>query len=320
MKTKAIYALVCWLLGLVFVSSCDSLRQEVNPDRLTKEPEKVVVSCFISPQDTVLAASVTRSQPVLGVANRSFLDIQNAVVTLSDGSRSITLRYGSTPQSGFQAPGSYYSARASELPIVAGRTYTLRVEVPDGRRVEATCTVPENVVINSVLLDSATVNRFDGPTKEYYARVRWRDPAGQSDFYRAAGDNAYEVIGQIYRGGNQPPRDTVYQSGGSWYFDNGALVSDAGNDGQLLASERGRLAVGYSYTAGRQRISPPKGPLHIYLLHVDENYYRYHDAVQRQNRVDGNPFAEPVLIPTNIQGGLGCFGAYNRSMLTMELK
>jgi hypothetical protein len=56
------------------------------------------------------------------------------------------------------------------------------------------------------------------------------------------------------------------------------------------------------------------------LLATDEPYYRYHDAIQRQDRAGDNPFAEPVLIPTNIQNGLGCFAAFNQSSMTVRVK
>jgi hypothetical protein len=88
-----------------------------------------------------------------------------------------------------------------------------------------------------------------------------------------------------------------------------------------MASTQARLPP-FSYTRinGVWVSTPPSGRLDGYLLNVDENYYRYHDGVARQDEVRDNPFAEPVPIPTNIQGGLGCFGAYNRSTLTLYLK
>ena len=87
-----------------------------------------------------------------------------------------------------------------------------------------------------------------------------------------------------------------------------------------MISGRGRLGISYAWINGQPLTTRPVGRLEVYLVNADENYYRYHDAVQRQNRVDGNPFAEPVPIPTNIQGGLGCFGAYTTSTMSMEMK
>ena len=55
-------------------------------------------------------------------------------------------------------------------------------------------------------------------------------------------------------------------------------------------------------------------------MSVDQAYYQFQEAVIRQRRSRNNPFAEPVLIPSNIDGGLGCFAGYNNAILTKTLK
>lgn len=311
---KSLYSLIA--LGL-FVSliSCDSLRQEVNPDRLNREAAKLVVTCFLSPQDTVLAVKVARSQPVLGENNGFFnteIDVLNATVLLSEGNQSVTLRY--------DVRLGYYQAAITQLPVIAGRTYTLVVQTPAGERAEASCTVPESVALNEIVLDSAVTNDFGRSTKQYYARLHWRDPAGKPNFYQLAGDNGFTQLVRYQPSPNAPPRDTLFQLRSSWSFDNGSTTTDLGRDGQDLVSERGRLAMFNYFVNGIQQLSRPVGQVNGYLLNVDENYFRYQDAVARQSQVSGNPFAEPVPVPSNIQGALGCFGAYNRSTLTTILK
>ncbi len=308
--------LICGLLSIPLLTGCDSLRQEVEPKGITQEPEKLVVACFISPQDTVLAARVSRSMPVLGTVSSSLPDVPNATVILSDGSRSVTLQRTINQQAGLL----FYRANPAQLPIVAGRTYTLTVRVPDGRQVSASCTVPEPVAVQTMTLDSAVVNQFGQTRKEYYARLRWRDPAGQTNFYRVAGDNEYLLRNRFQTNPNVPARDTTLRMSGGWFFENGSTTTDQGRDGQEMISSRGRLAVAYSWFNGQQENSRPTGRANGYLLNVDENYFRYHDAVERQNRVGDNPFAEPVLIPSNIQGGLGCFGAHNKATISVVLK
>ncbi|MBC7571767.1 MAG: DUF4249 family protein, partial [Spirosoma sp.] len=154
---------------------------------------------------------------------------------------------------------------------------------------------------------------------EYYARLRWLDPAGEVNFYRVAGQNEYTYKTQIRSTPNGPVRDSLIRGQDSWVFNNGSTTTDLGRDGQELISSRGRLAMVYNFRNGEQP-SRPKGKLTAYLLNVDENYYRYHDEVARQSKVRNNPFAEPVLIQTNVRGGLGCFGAYNKSTLVIQLK
>ncbi|MBD2754622.1 DUF4249 domain-containing protein [Spirosoma validum] len=306
-----------YILAIILFTACNSLRQEVEPKGLVQEPEKLVVACFISPQDTVLAALVSRTLPVLGTGNQYNTDITNATVTLSDGQRSVILKLKpSVPNSGIVTS---YRANVSELPIVTGKTYKLTVRVPDGREVTGTCTVPESVVLNQITVDSATTTDFGLSRKEYYARMRWRDPAGQTNFYRVTGNNEFTYTYKTQTSPNGPIRDTTMRMWGDWYFTTGSTLTDLGRDGQEIISGRGRLAISYSWANGKQNPSFPR-QLNAHLMNVDENYYRYHDAVERQNQAGDNPFAEPVPIPTNIQGGLGCFGAYNRSTLTMQLK
>ncbi len=324
MKTKLTYGPLLILIGALLLAACDSLRQEVDPSRLTSEPQKLVVACFIAPGDTAIVVRVTRSQAVVGTTTPVSGTVANALVTFSDGSRSVTLR-NTINQIGYSYYGgnggySEYRALASAVPIRVGQTYTLRVEAPGNSAVEAQCTVPGPVALSSVELDSAASNNFGFSRIEYYARLRWVDPANQSNFYRVAGINSYVYTARVSYQPNTPPRDTLVRVTGPISFDNSLTINDVGSNGQEMTSGRGRLAVSYSYYNGQVQPSRPVGRLDVYLLNVDENYYRYHDAVQRQSGVDGNPFAEPVPILTNIRGGLGCFGAYNRSTLTTEFK
>lgn len=302
-------------LGSMYLSGCDSLRQEVNPDRLNREAAKLVVTCFLSPQDTVLAVKVNRSQPVVGESTsfiNTGINVPDATVTLSEGGKSVALR--------FDARLGYYQAAISQLPVVAGRTYSVVIQTPAGERAEANCTVPESIALIAVLLDSAVTKEFGRTAKQYYARLRWRDPAGKPNFYLLRGDNEYTTRNQYRPAPNAPLRDTLYKLRGTWFFDNGSTTTDVGRDGQEFVSGRGRLAMYYYYINGKQEFDRPVGQLNAHLLNVDENYYRYSDAVERQSQVSGNPFAEPVPVPSNIQGALGCFGAYNRSTLTTTLK
>ena len=302
-------------LSLVALHGCNSLRQEVNPDRLNRESAKLVVNCFLSPQDTVLAVKVTRSLPVLGETSTfSYMEdnVTDATVTLTEGSRSAVLRYDPKLR--------YYRAAVSQLPIMAGRTYSVAVQTPTGEQATANTTIPEQVAVTDIVLDSAVTKDFGLTTKNYYARLRWRDPAGKPNFYQVMGNNEYAYVTKYQPSPKAPLRDTVYQFQGIWYFDGGSTNTDVGRDGQVLESTRARLSIRQSWTNGKQDPSRPVGPLNAYLLNLNEAYFRYRDAIERQNQVGDNPFAEPVLIPTNIQGGFGCFAGYNRSTLTINLK
>lgn len=316
MKLNALLYVACSYL----LTGCGSLRQEVEPKGMTQEAERLVITCFISPQDTLLAARVSHSLPVLGTGNEANPDILNATVTLSDGIRSVVLK-PSLREQPYGGAYTLYSASVRDLPIVVSKAYTLTARVPDGREVTATCTIPGPVALEEVLIDTAITSEFGDRRKSYFARLRWKDVLGQVNFYRVAGNNEYAQRYSTWTSPGTPPRDTTFWISSNWIVDRGSLSNDQNRDGGEMISARIRLApYSYTYHNGVWASTPPSGKLEAYLLNVDENYYRYHDAIERQGQVRDNPFAEPVLIPSNIQGGLGCFGAYNRSTLTMHIK
>ncbi|MBD0254725.1 MAG: DUF4249 family protein, partial [Cytophagales bacterium] len=57
--------------------------------------------------------------------------------------------------------------------------------------------------------------------------------------------------------------------------------------------------------------------LYAYLLHTDRAYFEYHRTLRAN--ADSNPFAEPVLLYSNVEGGLGVFAAFNRTTLEVKL-
>ncbi|KAA9353549.1 DUF4249 domain-containing protein [Larkinella humicola] len=308
---KNCIAVLCCLSGLI---ACESLKQEVDPALIKTETEKIVVACFIAPQDTVLTAEVSLSRPVLGENIGYDKRVSNATITLSDGVRSIVFNR----RNGQYQGQYYYGADPKKFPVVAGQRYTLTVQIPDGRKVEAVCTVPKAVVPREVVLDSIPTfeNGFSG--KDYFVRLTWQDPAGEENFYRVAGTLHYLPIRPNYPNAPEPQ----WQSTLVDYRRNTEtrdLTDDRQRDGEMLSSARGFLGI----FGGRQQILfqyAQRAYCTIDLLHVDANYYQYQEAVLRQSQTGDNPFAEPVLVPTNIQGGLGCFGAYNRSTITATLK
>ena len=124
MKKIFLYSLL--IVSQLILLSCESLIEEIDPSFLPETDSKLVVACFISPQDTVLAAKITETKLLIGTSGDIRDDITNASVSLSDGSKSIRFVY--SPKLG------YYRALPSELPILAGKTYTITVIHPmDGK-------------------------------------------------------------------------------------------------------------------------------------------------------------------------------------------
>ncbi len=297
--------LLILLTGLGVFSGCTSLRNEVDPNLLGAASTKLVVSGFISPQDTTLAIKVTRSNTVVG-DSISLLqtgnNVSDATVTLSDGNKSVTLPYNNVPPGDTVRNRPYYSISAKLLPIVAGRTYTLAVTTPNGQRATSTCTIPAAVPLAAIKIDS--INR------RYFITIKWQDPAGQANYYQAAG--IFRYIASNCRACQNETYNIL-----SFDDDSRGLVSDAGYEGGEMASGRAYLtSSGITNFYNQYKTASVTAN----LMSVDPNFYRFQNAAMRQRRSRNNPFAEPVLIPSNIEGGLGCFAGYNNAVLTLKLK
>ncbi|MFD2573491.1 DUF4249 domain-containing protein [Spirosoma soli] len=306
-----------WIVGLVLLTSCDSLRQEVNPDRLNRESAKLVVTCFLSPQDTVLAVKVSRSQPVLGEETGGLYTgntVANATVTISQGGQSVQLPFVSSQ--------AYYKIDAKQLPVLAGQTYTLTVQTPNGEQATSRCIIPEPVVMTSVTFDSIADNQFGQRRTRYFVRARWDDPANQVNYYQLTG--LFQAIQNCLGCERSPTYKEQVLYNNLYFRDNSnGLLTDRTTNGGPMISDRGFLGGGYTFFNGQQvgfTSQYKTASVQANLLNTDQAYYLYQDAIARQSEVSGNPFAEPVPVPTNLTGALGCFAGYNRSTITLKIK
>lgn len=296
-------ALAFAALAVLFLSGCQSLREEVQPLELTEQAEKLVVAGFISPQDSVLSVRVTRSQTITDETTSPNGAVTDATVLLSGNGTSVTLA--------FNAKKQCYQVEARFLPVRNGQTYELSVRTPRGERVTGRCTVPKAVTLKTVTLDSA---QAADRTKQFVARYTWNDPAGETNFYQTAGTFTYVKQCPTCRGEALKPESVpvAFTAATGW-------VSNEVTNGGKLQTDGSLALLNPKATFGENF---QRATVQATLLHVDEAYFRYHRAVEQAAaaKAKENPFAEPVLIPSNVRGGLGCFAAYNRVTLTVGLR
>lgn len=285
--------------------SCETLINDVDPDRLPRSDSKLVVHGYLSPQDTVISIAVNLSTQLIGgsldLGNNTTVSLPDAIVTLSNQGKSIPLS--------FDSKRGTYRIKPTAIPIMEGQTYTLKV-VRNGQTAESSCTVPKAVAIQSIRKDSVDA-RAPSPLKDYLYHIVWKDPEGQANYYR--------VGGYIYQTQRVQTGPNIYENMPTIqplnFRENnrtGEFISDERTDGLLLVSIAGR-----AYTYYSQGTSPFTNQyVELILLSCEKTYYDYHKAVR--NFDGNNPFAEPSLIPSNIKNGLGCFAAYNRSTFVLK--
>lgn len=269
---KLIYILPLFLLALV---SCE---QNANVDLPETNPE-LVISCFITPQDSIIRARVSLSTPVFNNTINNGQPISNATVTLYGNSSSVPLIYNINTQC--------YEALQTSFSIIAGNEYRIMVSEPSGLSADAYTTVPQSAPAGFQATATDTVYNSDpwNTNGEVRYNFSFNDPAGQTDYYRLMD---YMVIYNPFSA------DTSLQRQG-WL-----LFSDEHADGTTIAND---------YTSWYSTNGDSLVAFDLYLLHCNYEYYSFHRSIE--NYSGGDPFSEPTLIYDNITNGLGIFAAAN---------
>jgi hypothetical protein len=293
---KNIKIFIYLTISLLALWSCNSFVTEIDPSQLPSTDSRLVLSCYISPQDTVIAAKLTETKTVISTGGTR-ADITNATMKISDGTKTVPLIYDNNLL--------YYRALPSQMKIEVGKTYSITVSTPDGRSVSSKCTVPPPITIKEIKVDSGTAVTLRGlnarEVKEYYLKLIWQDLPGTVDYYRGFG---------FVQGTFKDRNNTVTQRTDGVDFTG---ADDKNSDGQLLT-------LNVIYQPARNSTAATIQKLTVGLFHADINYFNYHESLRKQRGNNNNPFVEPVLLYTNVDGGFGCFGAYNAAWKELKIK
>lgn len=317
---RPIHALFIVAGFCLFLTACESLVGIVPESKLPHVKSKLVVHSFISPQDTALYVMVTESVPIfgeveVGTGQRDRV-ISKATVSFSNGAGKIDLKYDPVNQ--------LYSAPTSSFPIQPGHTYVL--QVTDGERsVKATTTVPEqSAAISSYRMDTIYARSgFFASIADTLLTMRfsWRDLSGKQNYYRARSLlNVSDISEQLDNDGKVIRQISTYTL--MW---KNSFISDNNLDGSLLSSEEARYSLSNIGWIGPPRNTYPRyrrkiNFVDLELYHTTKEYFDYHRSVQTANRADDNPFAEPGITFSNVEGGLGVLASYNKFALRVYLE
>jgi hypothetical protein len=282
--------LVKLLISAFALFTLVSCERDVDNVRYPEFRQKLVISAFISPNNTSNSISVTSNRRIYGDLTITET-LGNLIATLSDDSHEISL---DTTRTGFVL-------RSSDLHVEEGKIYKLKVRSDKGLFAEATCTVP---LKRSFALEVDTFRTFEQISEDYvYASFMsnfyFIDIQGENNYYRFYCEQI------IYHSSYYYPQFAVrFLDFENKYF------TDKGKDG-----DRSLITT--------LNINDPKYDdssfLKIYLLNTDKAYYDFHKSLENYEGGD-NPFTEGSPIYSNITGGLGIFAAYTVDSLVFRLK
>lgn len=188
--------------------------------------------------------------------------------------------------------------------------YRLEVSAPGYETVSSTLTVPKKAnVINTDLERDVFVNKpswaWDAEENGDKIRFTINDPAGEENIYHLQflfeyGDTNYSYTVNAYLDINEP---------GLEYDNGGYILSDQFFDGQQRSFEFEKW-----YYQGEQK--PNKVQIHVYAM--TKSYSDFKSSLNKYWDAEYNPFAEPVILYSNIENGLGLFSIHNPQIIVLE--
>jgi len=208
---------------------------------------------------------------------------------------------------------------AEPMSITEGKKYTLKAISPTYGNIEATQQLPKKVsIINATYEANAGVDIYGERGDE--VTIEFQDPAGEQNYYRI----------NVWSNHRVESPDTSY-IGNFWTYASpidpiieelrGLYLTDASFDGEMFTSrvridlqEAGSWesdGIIYNYS-GAEKIS-------VQLTSITKDEYLFEKTFYSYQENDGNPFAEPVVIHENIEGGSGLFTLSVTEEFTIDL-
>jgi hypothetical protein len=285
-----------YMLLLLFILSgygCEKYVSYVDPPAFE---QKLVITSFISPSDTVSNIYITSNQPVYGFYERQ----ENpgyVTGSISDGTTEIQL---DTTSSGL-------CFRSDQMPIISGKTYTLKVSSSKGLFAEATTTVPKQHEMMINLDTNIVVQEVPGYELDIQLRIitEFTDIADEKNYYC--------IVCRFTKFKTIAVSETKIHEEVSWFEERYITDMDADSDNKIKPEKW----ILYSYQHILQNYD--SAFLSIYLMNTEEAYYLYHTSIKESESRE-NPFSEVKPVYSNINGGLGVFTSYTIDSLIYRIK
>lgn len=335
-----------FVLGLLLYA-CETA-VEVDVPRY---PAQLTVNALFNP-DSVWQVELTQNRYILDTAR--FAAVPDAEVRVTQQGQLIaSLRYqGDQSFTG----NSFYVANDSRPQ--AGEEYTLEVTHPTLGNLTARSAVPASqTMIVSAVLDTLDVRQDAGLPDDnvaYAVTIRLDDPP-EENFYSLSILLRWEGLGTVvvndraelwieneastpYIRSDDPIIDNPFDS-----YRTELLFKDVSFSGQTyelkfyMSFDKGNgiyddlfkeplvLVGGNAYDRQGNVIRVPGDTFNIHTLYAvlrttTEDYYNYNYTRDLQASVENNPFAQPVQVFDNVEGGLGVFAGYSQTEKEVTIK
>lgn len=285
---------------LVFTISCQTVVDIELPDK----DSKLTLNSYAS-TDSVWSFALSASKGILEPGSLEYVTNGSIVISGSDGSEEVLNQGALNPNT------MNYSYRGLQKPK-AGVRYSVVATAPGFLPVSANDTVPEMIPIERI--DTFSYNNFGIRLIEF--RITFTDPQKQN-FYDLKLYSLTEIPADTTFG---IPAFTIlnevpyFKSTDSFF---GGGISGTSFDDALFNGKKYTLAVGtdaYSlgfYEGDSIGVSKFEPQFIVELRSVSSSYFKYQQSYSKYQSSSFDPFAQPVQVYNNVEGGFGIFAPYS---------
>jgi hypothetical protein len=308
-----IIPLLLLALALGTAQSCEDVFSKDLIINVPPQPDRLVVISN-TPAGQRFSVFITKSRDVLAPRN-NIGGVTDAFVTLLLGNTVVdTLLYNSASR--------LYVAKNNTL-AVPGLTYTVRAAATGLTTVEGTIQAPPVVPITSLVYRPRFRTTSGGQERDEI-RFTFQDPAVESNYYLIrlripfnVGNNqiAYNPIFCLYTvdPDAEVNRDDLGTSYDNCITDNFVMKDTRFNSRVKEVTLQVNSGELQSVTVGGVTYLPL-----IELQAITPEYYRYYKSQKLYESAEGNPFAEPITVYTNIREGYGIFTVHSNAARTIQ--
>lgn len=311
------YIIIILVIALAFITACEKV---LEMDIEATAP-MIVVNSSINP-DSTIKVSVSRSMHILD--NHPIIRLSNANVEVYEGDNLLgTLQHWKEGV----FTGNFYPQ--------VGKLYTIKVSNDDLPDAEASCRVPYAPI--TLGIDTLTTyDEYNYPTMRY--TFRFKDKENERNYYHLFAMRRYNYleynpdyfrIDTLYQTQDTVIVDTTWgveipveRFEPMWInsediiisqnmgYENGLIFSDELIDGQTYSLRLNSDA----YFPGEDTIT-----VYFYFKEITEELYKYYFSYEEHLYAKDDPFSEPVMVYTNVEGGIGIVGAFSQKVDSLKI-
>ncbi len=205
--------------------------------------------------------------------------------------------------------------------------YTLRVSAPGFTSIEVSQTLPNTPEIGEISFEKEKIPiGFESQLNDLL-EIEIIDPVDEENYY------SFDIYYEFYKLDSfyyDAEKDSVY-FGEAYdttyyemrYFESNDPLFEFGDRFDMIIPDVGFNGDSYKVRLALSPLSETSGrklsAIHIYTHNLSKDAYLFETSKERYFLAIGNPFAEPVIIHSNVENGLGTFSLGNTTYKKIEL-